>query len=91
MATFAKPMAQNVHMTFKPTSERPMWTYDCSGKVEAKEGPDPEETEELRSSDESGHSGMYMNQCLFVRTLPVKLRDDIWQRSGFDFGTPMAL
>jgi hypothetical protein len=79
IATFTKSMAQNVHMSFKLAGERPTSTrgWDYSGIVEAKAGPDPEETEELMSSD--GHSGVYMNQCLFVRAVPVKLQEDIWQ------------
>jgi hypothetical protein len=79
MATFVEPMAQNVQMSFKLAGERPTSTcgWDYSGIVEAKAGPDPEETEELMSGD--GDPGVYMNQCLFVRALPVKLRDDIWQ------------
>jgi hypothetical protein len=91
MAAFAKSTAPKLHMSFIP-GDRPTWTYgwDCSGKVVAKEGPDPEETEELKSSDDSGHSGVYMNQCLFVRTLPVMLKDDIWQRLGFDFETRIS-
>jgi len=61
------------------------------GRVEARTGPDPEEMEELRSSDDSGHPGVYKNQCLFVRTLNATVREDIWQELGFEFETAMDI
>jgi hypothetical protein len=92
MATFANSTAQDFHLKFKPTGEsgpRPTYGWEYSGMVEARAGPMPEETEALRSSDDSGYSGVYKNQCLFVRTLNATLRDDVWQGLGFDFETAM--
>jgi hypothetical protein len=83
MATFANSTAQTSHLKFKPTSEGGYgWEY--SGMVEASAGPDSQETEELRATDRSGHSGLYKNQTLFVRTLTATLPDDVWQALGFD-------
>jgi hypothetical protein len=87
MATFANSTAQNFHLKFKPTSEtgsRRTYGWEYSGMIDARAGPDPEEMEELVSTDDSGHSGVYRNQCLFVRTLNATLRDDVWQRLGFE-------
>ena len=92
MATFANSMAQDFHLIFKPTSESGSWrTYEWeySGSVDTRAGPDPRETEELRATDDSGHSNVYENQCLFVRTLNATLRDDVWKGMGFDFETTM--
>jgi hypothetical protein len=92
MAAFANSTAQDFHLKFKPTGEsgsRPTYGWEYSGMVEARAGPMPEETEALRSSDDSGHSGVYRNQCLFVRTLNATLRDDVWQALEFDFETGM--
>jgi len=94
MATFANSTAQEFHLKFKPTGEsgsRQTYGWEYSGMVEARAGPDPDETDELRSSDDSGHSGVYKNQCLFVRTLNATLRDGVWKRLGFDFETSMDI
>ena len=61
MATFTNSTAQEFHLKFKPTGvigSRPTYGWEYSGMVEARAGPDPEETDELRSSDDSGHSGV---------------------------------
>jgi len=87
MATFANSTAQNFHLKFKPTNEngsRRTYGWEYSGMVDARAGPDPEEMEELRSTDDSGHSAVYKNQCLFVRTLNATLKDNVWQRLGFE-------
>jgi hypothetical protein len=50
MATFSNSTAQNFHMTFKAADEigsSHSSEWECSGTVEARSGPDPEETEEL--------------------------------------------
>ena len=50
-------------------------------------GPHPKETELI--SDDSGQLGVYTNQTLFMRTVPVKVRDNIWKELGFEFETAM--
>jgi len=57
--------------------------------VETRAFPDPAETEDLRSSGDSGASGLDKNQCLFLRTMNATLRDDVWQGLGFDFESAM--
>lgn len=92
MATFLDSTASDFYLKFKVTSEsRLMQAYgwEHSGLVEAKAGPDPEETEELRSSDNSVHSRKYNNQCLFLSTTNAKLGDEVWQRLAFGFEMPM--
>ena len=93
MATFANSTTQDFHLKFKPTGENGSsrtYGWEYSGMVEARAGPDPEETDELRR-DDFGHSGVYKNQCLFVRTLNAMLQDDVWQGLGFDFQTAMDI
>ena len=62
MATFANSTAQDFHLIFKPTSQSgPGQTYEWeySGTVDTRTGPDPRETEALRSTDDSGlHSNV---------------------------------
>jgi hypothetical protein len=87
MATFTNSTAQDFHLEFKRTGEsgsRPVYSWDYSGMVEPRAGPDPEATEELRSGDDSGQSGVYKNQCLFIRTLNATFRDEIWLRLGLE-------
>ena len=94
MATFANSTTQDFHLKFKQTGEsgsRQTYGWEYSGMVEARAGPNPEEMEELRSNDDSGHSGEYRNQCLFLRTLNATLRDDVWQGLGFDFETAVGI
>jgi len=83
MATFANSTEQDLSLKFNPTNPGG-FGWECSGVAEARAGPNPEEMEELRSTDVSGHTGLYQNQCLFIRTLPATLRDDVWQGLGFD-------
>jgi hypothetical protein len=93
MATFANSTTQDFHLKFKPTGESGSsrtYGWEYSGMVEARAGPNPEETDELRR-DDFGHSGVYKNQCLFVRTLNAMLQDDVWQGLGFDFETAMDI
>jgi len=94
MATFSNSTAQDFHLKFKPTSEsgsRRTYGWEYSAMVDARVGPDPEELEELRSTDASGDSSVYKNQCLFVRTLNATLRDDVWKGLGFDFEMAMDI
>ena len=92
MATFANSTAPDFHLIFKPTSESGSgrtYEWEYSGSVDTRAGPDPRETEELRATDDSGHSNVYENQCLFVRTLNATLRDDVWKGMRFEFETTM--
>ena len=86
MATFTKSTTYDFRLKFKPTGEtgsRRTYGWEYSGSVELRVGPLPEETELTR--DDSKQPIVYTNQTLFVRTVPVKVRDDIWNRLGFDF------
>lgn len=90
MATFKDSTARNFHLKFKPTDENGSgrtYEWEYSGTIEARVGPDPKDMEQLRTTNNSGHSGVYHNLCLFVRTLNATLRDDVWQGLGFDFET----
>jgi len=92
MATFSNSTAQDFRLKFKPTNESGStrtYGWEYSAMVDARSGPDPEEMEELRSTDDSGSSSVYKNQCLFVRTLNATLRDDVWNGLGLDFETAM--
>jgi hypothetical protein len=93
MATFANSTAQDFHLKFKPMNESSSsrtYGWEYSSMVEARAGPNHEETEELRG-DDFGNSGAYKNQSLFVRTLNATLRDHIWQGLGFDFETSIDI
>jgi hypothetical protein len=90
MATFANSTERNFSLKFRPSGETGLgqnYIWDYSGMVEARAGPDRQETEVLMEQD--GQSETLMNQCLFIRTLNATLRDDTWQKLGFDFGTTM--
>ncbi|PPQ89034.1 hypothetical protein CVT25_004676 [Psilocybe cyanescens] len=69
------------------------YTWECSGMVEARVGPDRREIEELRrragerererergldAADDDGADGKFLNQCLFVRTLNLTLGAESW-------------
>jgi len=88
IATFTKSTADEFHLKFKPTGEtgsRRTYGWEYSGSVELRVGQHPEET----AADDHGQSHVYTNQTLFMRTVPVKVGDDIWKGLGFDFETPM--
>ena len=94
MATFSNSTAQDFRLKFKPTSEsgsRRTYEWEYSAMVDARVGPDPEEMEELTSTDDSGNSSVFKNQCLFVRTLNATLRDDIWKGLGLGYETAMDI
>ena len=96
MATFTKSTAYDFRLKFKPrgeTGSRRTYGWDgweYSGSVELRLGPLPEETEEL-TRDDSGQLDVYTNQTLFMRTVSVKVRDDIWNGLDYDFETTMDL
>lgn len=90
MATFSNLTAQNdyFHLTFRPVEQRDMKTYkwEHSSMAEVRAGPDACEIEALRKNDPAQQEAEYDNQCLFVRTLNFKLRDDIWQKLESELG-----
>lgn len=82
VATFSNLTKRNCSLKFRTSSETEFgqkYVWDCSGTVEARVGPDPQEMEML-----TVQSGALLNQCLFVRTLDATLRHDTWDNLGFD-------
>lgn len=82
VATFSNLTKRNCSLKFRTSSETELgqkYVWDCSGMVEARAGPDPQEMEML-----TVQSGALLNQCLFVRTLDATLHDDTWHKLGFD-------
>lgn len=82
VATFSNLTKRNCSLKFRTSSETELghkYVWDCSGMVEARAGPDPQEMEML-----TVQSGAPLNQCLFVRTLDATLHDDTWHKLGFD-------
>ena len=57
---------------------RYMW--DCGGAVQAKVGPE-EENDDLGMDGDETRISTLRNQCLFVRTLKIKLSEDAWERT----------
>ena len=55
-----------------------MW--DCGGAVQAKVGPE-EENDDLGMDGDETRISTLRNQCLFVRTLKIKLSEDAWERT----------
>lgn len=86
MATFSDLRERKeFRLRFKPTGEssvgRRTYGWDYTGIAEVRAGPDQQETEDLRVGDESDdRHQLYRNQCLFLRTLNVTLRSDIWDK-----------
>ena len=85
VATFANSSNREISFRFRPNGETQNYIWDCPGIVEARVGPDRQETEILTAHE--GQPRILMNQCLFVRTLNATLCDDAWRRLGFDFET----
>lgn len=60
------------------------YTWECSGMVEARVGPDRREIDDLRRHDRNrdpvDSDEKYLNQCLFVRTLNLTLGVEMWER-----------
>jgi hypothetical protein len=83
VAAFSNLTERNCSLKFRTSSETESghkYVWDCSGMVEARAGPDPQETGML-----AVQSGALLNQCLFVRTLDATLGDDTWHKLGFHF------
>ncbi|PPQ78265.1 hypothetical protein CVT25_011724 [Psilocybe cyanescens] len=85
MATFADLRERKeFRLRFGPTGESSVgrtYGWDYTGMAEVRAGPDPQEIEALRLADGSEDGvQIYQNQCLFLRTLNVTLRNDIWDK-----------
>ncbi|PPQ72785.1 hypothetical protein CVT26_003314 [Gymnopilus dilepis] len=94
MATFSNSSAGSedpLFLKFRPLEQDvtdPVKTYgwEYSGMAEVRAGPDRREIEDLRRQDPGDEPTEYENQCLFVRTLNVTLRQDIWKRLAVELG-----
>ena len=56
------------------------YKWNCSGFVQAKVGPE-EENNDLGVDGDDAQITSLRNQCLFVRTLKIKLSDEAWNRT----------
>jgi len=86
---------QHCQLKFKPLNgQGPAspgcgYTWEYSGTLEVpRVVPDQEATYELRRGDpdDSTTQNKYLNQCLFVRTLNVRLNDDEWDKLNDEIG-----
>jgi len=64
------------------SSSTTTYTWECSGMVEVRVGPDKHEIETLRYHDDGAQplDTALHNQCLFVRTMNATLGNDDWAR-----------
>ena len=64
------------------SSSTTTYTWECSGTVEVRVGPDRREIEALRDHDDNGQplDTTPDNQCLFVRTMTATLGNDDWAK-----------
>ena len=74
-------------LRFKPldttNSSTAIYSWECSGVVEERVGPDRREIDALRNLDSDGHPELDTtpcNQCLFVRTMTATLNNDEWAK-----------
>ena len=79
-------VTQHGQLKFKPLDSQSSnsstcgYTWEYSGMVDVKVGPDQKEIDELREDPNDPHTrDKYLNQCLFVRTLNVVLNDKDWE------------
>ncbi|KAF9540469.1 hypothetical protein CPC08DRAFT_717309 [Agrocybe pediades] len=84
VATFVKSSkhSEAVKLTFQPIPSNRSYKWEYSGSFDARTGPDSGTIEGLPPS--TGNMDMVsseplLNQCVFVRTLTGKLRDNIWK------------
>jgi len=78
-------------LRFKPldttNSATTIYTWECSGMVEERVGPDRHEIDALRNCDSGGHLDTTLrNQCLFVRTMTATLSSDEWEKLSRNLG-----
>jgi len=66
------------------------YTWECSGMVDVRVGPDRREIEALRNNEDDGHAldpdTTFHNQCLFVRTMTATLGNDDWAKLEGNLG-----
>ena len=81
IATFANQTQHNsCRLKFGPLEGDAANTYtwsENSGVADVRAGPDSDESDELRIGSDPPDI-QFENQCLFVRTLNVNLKDDVW-------------
>ena len=73
------------------SSSATTYTWECSGMVEVRVGPDKDDIEALRNDDidTGGHPAIDTtlgNQCLFVRTMTATLNDNDWDKLKRNLG-----
>ena len=69
-------------------SSTAIYTWECSGMVEERVGPDKREIDALRNTD-GGHAEVdttLCNQSLFVRTMTATLSNDEWSKVSRNLG-----
>jgi len=93
MAALSNAGIAPIQLSFKsmPDADSSACTYkwECSGLVEARTGPGPQEAVTLLEDDtDPPPGGKYLNQCLFVRSLNARLSDGIWHKLCQELGTP---
>ncbi|KJA23883.1 hypothetical protein HYPSUDRAFT_65988 [Hypholoma sublateritium FD-334 SS-4] len=55
------------------------YAWDYQGTVQAKVGPE-DENDDLAGGDDVPHVSSLRNQCLFARTIKIRLAGDVWQQ-----------
>ncbi|KDR70152.1 hypothetical protein GALMADRAFT_230148 [Galerina marginata CBS 339.88] len=85
IATFSNLTAQtdSFHLKFRPVEQCTVgriYEWEYSGTAEVRSGPHALEIAALQLGDPEQQGAGYENQCLFVRTLNFKVRDDIWEK-----------
>jgi len=77
-------------LRFKPLdithSSMALYTWECSGMVEERVGPDRREIDALRNRDDGELDMTLYNQCLFVRTMTATLSNDEWAKISRNLG-----
>jgi hypothetical protein len=70
------------------SSSTTTYTWECSGMVEVRVGPDKHDIEALRSNDTGDNplDTTLRNQCLFVRTMTATLNHDDWAKLNRSLG-----
>jgi hypothetical protein len=90
MAAFSNLTEHNaLRLKFKHIGESSLgrtYGWEYSGMAEVRAGPDAQEVEDLRMSEEVQRGVVYKNQCLFVETLNATLDKDIWNKLSQESG-----
>ena len=68
------------------------YTWEHSGTVDVRNGPNQEEVDKLKRENPKDESAdLYLNQCLFVRTMDLKLCPDDWNELDHEIGIERTL